>query len=48
MFQTVCDEREWAYHGTFHCGKGEPGQAMHLSHKVAPARFKDIVVNVKA
>ena len=44
----VCDEREWAYHGTFHCGKGEPGQAMHLSHKVAPARFKDIVVNVKA
>jgi len=36
------------YHGTFHCGKGEPGQAMHLSHKTAPARFKNIVVNVKA
>jgi len=36
------------YHGTFHCGKGEPGQAMHLSHGVAPARFRNIVCNVKA
>jgi len=44
----ICSESEWKYHGTFHCGKGEPGQAMHLSHKTAPARFKNIVVNVKA
>ncbi|MCF7792672.1 MAG: TldD/PmbA family protein [Candidatus Cloacimonetes bacterium] len=39
----ICGEEEWEFHGTFHCGKGEPGQAMHLSHGVAPARFKNIV-----
>jgi len=44
----ICSESEWKYHGTFGCGKGEPGQAMHLSHKTAPARFKNVVVNVKA
>lgn len=44
----VCGPEEWRFHGTFHCGKGEPGQSMHLSHGVAPARFKNIVCNVKA
>ncbi|MBW6515235.1 MAG: TldD/PmbA family protein [Candidatus Cloacimonetes bacterium] len=44
----ICGLEEWGYFSTFHCGKGEPGQAMHLSHGVAPARFKDVVVNVKA
>jgi len=44
----ICGAEDWEYHGTFYCGKGEPGQAMHLSHGVAPARFKNIVVNVKA
>ncbi|MDP8221434.1 MAG: hypothetical protein P9X26_08815, partial [Candidatus Stygibacter frigidus] len=44
----ICGEEEWEMHGTFHCGKGEPGQTMHLSHGVAPARFRNIVVNVKA
>jgi TldD protein len=44
----VCGPEEWEMHGTFHCGKGEPGQTMHLSHGVAPARFRNIVVNVKA
>ncbi len=44
----VCGPEEWLHFGTFNCGKGEPGQSMHLSHGVAPARFKDIVVNVKA
>lgn len=43
----ICGPEEWAYHGTFHCGKGEPGQAMLLSHGVAPARFKNTVVKVK-
>lgn len=43
----VCGPEEWKYHGTFHCGKGEPGQVMQLSHGVAPARFKDTVVKVK-
>lgn len=44
----ICGPEEWGFHGTFHCGKGEPGQAMHLSHGVAPARFKNVVCNVKA
>lgn len=44
----ICGEEEWEMHGTFHCGKGEPGQTLHLSHGVAPARFRNIVVNVKA
>lgn len=44
----VCSDIEWKYYGTSYCGKGEPGQAMHLSHGVAPARFRNIVCNVKA
>ncbi|MDP8231690.1 MAG: metallopeptidase TldD-related protein, partial [Candidatus Zophobacter franzmannii] len=44
----ICGPEEWTHFGTFNCGKGEPGQSMHLSHGIAPARFKDIVVNVKA
>jgi len=44
----ICGPEEWQMHGTFHCGKGEPGQTLHLSHGVAPARFRNIVVNVKA
>lgn len=43
----VCGESEWKYYGTFNCGKGEPGQAMLLSHGTAPARFKNINVSVK-
>jgi len=43
----ICGKEEWKYHGTFHCGKGEPGQVMQLSHGVAPARFKNVVVKVK-
>ena len=42
----ICGPEEWEYHGTFHCGKGEPGQAMQLSHGIAPARFKNVNVKV--
>ncbi len=42
----ICGPEEWEYYGTFHCGKGEPGQAMQLSHGVAPARFKNINTKV--
>lgn len=38
----VCGEEEWQFHGTFSCGKGEPGQAMLLSHGAAPARFRNV------
>ncbi|MCD6579915.1 TldD/PmbA family protein [bacterium] len=40
----ICGEDEWTMHGTFYCGKGEPGQLMHLSHGVSPARFKNIPI----
>ena len=43
----VCGPEEWGYHSTFHCGKGEPGQVMQLSHGVAPARFRNVNVSVK-
>jgi TldD protein len=43
----ICGPEEWAYHSTFHCGKGEPGQVMQLSHGIAPARFRNINVSVK-
>jgi len=42
----ICGESEWEIHGTFSCGKGEPGQAMHLSHGVAPARFRNVSIKV--
>ncbi|MBM4403113.1 MAG: TldD/PmbA family protein [Candidatus Cloacimonetes bacterium] len=42
----ICGPEEWTYRGTFFCGKGEPGQAMQLSHGVAPARFRNINVKV--
>ncbi len=38
----VCGEEEWQFYGTFSCGKGEPGQAMLLSHGTAPARFRNV------
>jgi TldD protein len=44
----ICGKEEWEMQGTFNCGKGEPGQVKHLSHGTAPARFKNVVVNVKA
>ncbi len=38
----ICGPEEWGFYGTFYCGKGEPGQVMHLSHGVAPMRFKNV------
>ena len=29
------------------CGKGEPGQAMHVGHLTSPARFEKITVGIK-
>jgi TldD protein len=42
----VCSESEWQLWGLLNCGKGEPGQAMHVSHGAAPARFRDVQVGV--
>ena len=42
----VCSPAEWELHGLVNCGKGEPGQVMHVSHGAAPARFRDVQVGV--
>jgi TldD protein len=30
--------------GTPNCGKGQPGQSMHVGHGTAPARFRNVKV----
>jgi TldD protein len=42
----VCSAPEWRMWGVINCGKGEPGQAMRVSHGTAPARFRDVQVGV--
>jgi TldD protein len=42
----VCSDSEWRLWGLLNCGKGEPGQSMHVSHGAAPARFRDVQVGV--
>ena len=42
----VCGPDAWHLWGLTNCGKGEPGQVMHVSHGTAPARFRDVRVGV--
>jgi TldD protein len=42
----VCSASEWRLSSALECGKGEPGQTMHVSHGTAPARFRDVEVGV--
>jgi TldD protein len=42
----VCSAPEWKLHALLDCGKGEPGQVMHVSHGAAPARFRAVEVGV--
>jgi TldD protein len=42
----VCSAPAWRLWGVMNCGKGEPGQVMHVSHGAAPARFRDVEVGV--
>jgi TldD protein len=42
----VCSAPAWRLWGLLNCGKGEPGQVMHVSHGAAPARFRDVEVGV--
>jgi TldD protein len=44
----ICGESEYAVGGSFHDGKGEPGQSNAVSHGCAPARFRRIdVINTR-
>ena len=40
----VAGPEEWRLHGVLFCGKGQPGQHVHVSHGSPPARFKDVQV----
>jgi TldD protein len=42
----VCSPSEWRLWGVINCGKGEPGQSMHVSHGTAPSRFRDVQVGI--
>ncbi len=44
----VCGPEAWRLWGTPNCGKGEPGQTARVGHGVAPARFRNVRVGVKA
>jgi TldD protein len=42
----ICSASAWGLWGLTNCGKGEPAQAMRISHGTAPARFRDVQVGV--
>ena len=42
----VADERSWMVVGVTNCGKGQPGQGMHVGHGCSGARFRDVEVGV--
>ncbi|HEY8756422.1 MAG TPA: TldD/PmbA family protein [Candidatus Dormibacteraeota bacterium] len=48
QFWNSCDavagSSEWRMYGVINCGKGEPGQLMHVGHGAAPCRFRDVAV----
>jgi TldD protein len=44
----VCSAAAWRLWGTPNCGKGEPPQTARVGHGVAPARFRNVQVGVKA
>jgi TldD protein len=44
----ICDADHWRVWGTPNCGKGQPSQIAHTGHGVAPARFRNVQVGVRA
>lgn len=42
----VSNKSEWELRGTPNCGKGQPGQVMHVGHGVAPSRFRNVRIGV--
>lgn len=47
-FWNSCDAvggpAEWRMYGVINCGKGQPGQVMHVGHGAAPCRFQNVAV----
>jgi TldD protein len=48
QFWNSCDAvggpGEWHMYGVINCGKGQPGQVMHVGHGAAPCRFQNVAV----
>ncbi|MFI5313247.1 MAG: TldD/PmbA family protein [Candidatus Dormibacteria bacterium] len=48
QFWNSCDAvagaAEWQMFGVINCGKGQPGQIMHVGHGAAPCRFRNVAV----
>ena len=42
----ICGSDEWHLWGVPNCGKGEPPQAAHVGHGVAPSRFRNVRIGV--
>ena len=40
----ISSEKYWHVWGVPNCGKGQPGQAMHVAHGTSPARFRKVKV----
>ena len=40
----VAGPAEWRLWGVVNCGKGQPGQVMHVGHGAAPCRFRNVSV----
>ena len=40
----VAGPSEWRVWGVVNCGKGQPGQVMHVGHGAAPCRFQAVAV----
>lgn len=40
----VAGAAEWQMYGTINCGKGQPGQVIHVGHGAAPCRFRNVAV----
>ena len=46
QLDAICSASEWKLWSVLDCGKGEPGQVMHVSHGAAPARFRGVRVGI--
>lgn len=44
----VAGPEAWQMQGLTNCGKGQPGQAAHVSHGASPCRFRNVQVGVKS
>jgi TldD protein len=44
----VAGRPAWTMYGLTNCGKGQPGQSVHVSHGASPCRFRGVQVGVRA